>query len=109
MERRHRQNAQNIAEMECKAFAFLIGPMLAFAALNLVDFVTDILVLLKLSCVTNSSIRQECEYSNFTCKDGLCSYANVTYTAGQSEDKCVAHAAWSGFGCEALESSKLYS
>ncbi|CAE7877756.1 DSPTP1 [Symbiodinium necroappetens] len=109
MERRHRQNAQNIAEMECKAFAFLIGPMLAFAALNLVDFVTDILVLLKLSCVTNSSIRQECEYSNFTCKDGLCSYANVTYTAGQSEDKCVAHAAWSGFGCVILLGSSVAS
>ena len=113
MERRHRQyrqNAQNFAEMECKEFALLIGSMLAFAALNLVDFVTDILVLLKLTCVTDSSIKQECEYFNFTCEDGVfCSYANVTYTAGHSEDKCVVHLAWSLVCLEALGNSKLYS
>ena len=104
MEPRHRQNAQVFAEMEFKQFILLLGQLLFFAFLNLVDFVTDILVLLQLSCVTESSIKQECEYSNFTCDTGaFCSYATVTYTADENDDTCVVHAAWCLLGSVAQD------
>ena len=101
--------AEQLAEPWDKKFAILVAQLFFFASLNWVDFVTDIMVLLQLSCITSSNIKQECEYANFTCESGVfCSYANITLT-DQDEDKCVVHVAWCVLGAIVLIVSSMAS